>query len=235
MADLKPLIAYLTDQVREQGGTPNKTALVKLVYLVDVECWRKLGKSATGLEWRFHHYGPYSVELERNINDNAFLHISGNRRSGYGFSISSEWRDIHAAFNAHFEPTVRRIANGVVMQWGLEDLETLLEYVYFETEPMQEARRGETLDFSKIQIEQRPASKDARLAFSDEFISDLRDRWNQRRNPPATSSKEKATPDEPVYDEVYEEALNLMADDEGTTPGIPRKRKLEEPDRAMPS
>ena len=94
MADLKPLIAYLTDQVREQGGTPNKTALVKLVYLVDVECWRKLGKSATGLEWRFHHYGPYSVELERNINDNAFLHISGNRRSGYGFSISSEWRDI---------------------------------------------------------------------------------------------------------------------------------------------
>ena len=38
MADLKPLIVYLTDQVRDQGGTPNKTALVRLVYLVDVDC-----------------------------------------------------------------------------------------------------------------------------------------------------------------------------------------------------
>ena len=235
MADLKPLIAYLTDQVRDQGGTPNKTSLVKLVYLVDVDCWRKLGKSATGLEWRFHHYGPYSVELERDINDNAFLHVFGSRRSGYGFSISSDWRDIHAAFNTLFEPDVRRIADGVVRQWGLEDLETLLEYVYFETEPMQQAHRGETLDFSKIQIEQRPASRGADLAFSDEFISGLRDRWDQRRNPPAASSKEKATPEEPVYDEVYEEALKLMADEEGTTPGIPRKHKLEGPDRGMPS
>ena len=120
MADLKPLIAYLTDQVRDQGGTPNKTALVKLVYLVDVDCWRKLGKSATGLEWRFHHYGPYSVELERDINDNAFLHVFGSRRSGYGFSISSDWRDIHAAFNTRFEPAVRRIADGVVRQWALK-------------------------------------------------------------------------------------------------------------------
>ena len=100
----------------------------------------------------------------------------------------------------------------MVRQWGLEGLETLLEYVYFETEPMQQAHRGETLDFSKIQIEQRPASRGAGLAFSDEFISGLRDRWDQRRNPPATSSKEKATPEEPVYDEVYEEALKLMAD-----------------------
>ena len=62
MADLKPLIAYLIDQVREQEGAPNKTALVKLVYLIDVECWRKLGKPATDLQWRFHHYGPYSAE-----------------------------------------------------------------------------------------------------------------------------------------------------------------------------
>ena len=127
----------------------------------------------------------------------------------------------------------------MVRQWGLEDLKTLLDYVYFETEPMQQAHRGETLVFSKIQIEQGPASRGAGLAFSDEFISDLRDRWDQPRNPPATSSKEKATPEEPVYDEVYdevyEEALKLMADEEGTTPGIPRKHKLEGPDRGMPS
>ena len=235
MADLKPLIAYLIDQVRDQGGSPNRTVLVKLVYLVDVECWRKLGKPATGLEWRFHHYGPYAAEMERDVNDNAFLHVFGNQRSGYGFSTSSDWKDIHAAFNNRFEPRIRRIADSVVKQWGLEPLETLLEYVYFETEPMQKARRGETLDFSTIQTEETSARRAARLFFSDEFITNLRTRWDERRNPPGTPGREKATPSEPVYDEIYEEALELMADDEGMPPRPSRKHPFEGPDQGRPS
>ena len=156
MTDLKPLIAYLIDQVRDQDGTLNKTALVKLVYLVDVECCRKLGRPATGLEWRFHHYGPHSAEMERDVNDNAFIHVFGDRNSGYDFASSSDWKDIHATFNKSFDPAVRRIAEGVARQWGLEPLETLLEYVYFETEPMQDARRGETLDFSRSNPRKNP-------------------------------------------------------------------------------
>ncbi len=235
MADLKPLIAYLIDQVRDQEGALNKTALVKLVYLVDVECCRRLGRPATGLEWRFHHYGPYSAELERDVNDNAFIHVFGDRNSGYGFAPSSGWRDIHAAFNTSFDPAVRRVADGVARQWGLEPLETLLEYVYFETEPMQDARRGETLDFSKIQPEETSARSVPRLSFSDEFISNLRTRWDERRKPPSTPGREKATPSEPVYDGIYEEALGLMANDEGMTPSPPRKHPLEGPGQGRPS
>ena len=235
MADLKPLIAYLVDHVRDQDGTLNKTTLVKLVYLVDVECCRKLGRPATGLEWRFHHYGPYSAELERDVNDNAFIHAFGDRNSGYGFAPSSDWKDIHAAFNTGFDPAVRRVTDGVARQWGLEPLETLLEYVYFETEPMQNTRRGETLDFSKIQTEETSVRREPRLSFSDEFISNLRTRWDERRKPPGTPGTEKATPSEPVYDEIYEEALELMADDEGMTPRPPRKRPLEGPDQGKPS
>ena len=211
MTDIKPLIAYLVDQVVDQGGSPNKTTLIKLVYLVDVECWRKLGKPATGLEWRFHHYGPYSAELERDINDNTFLHVFGDRHSGYGFSPSSQWEEIRAVFNARFDPAVRCVADGVVNQWSLENIETILEYVYFETEPMQDARRGEPLDFSRIQPEDRPARSGASLEFSNEFISNLRARWDQRRKTFDTSNQRQESPSEPIYDEVYEEALRLMA------------------------
>ena len=235
MADLKPLVAYLIDQVRDQGGTPNKTTLVKLVYLVDVECWRKLGKPATGLEWRFHHYGPYSAELERDINDNAFVQVFGNRRSGYGFSPSSDWKEVQSAFNTRFEPAVRRVADGVVTQWGLEGLETLLEYVYFETEPMQEASRGEILDFSKIQPEERRAPRGTGLAFSDEFISGLRERWNQRRKDSYITRAGQDTPEEPTYDEVYDEALRLMAQDERMTPESPPRNNPQGPDQRSAS
>ena len=231
MADFKPLIAYLIDQVRDQDGTLNKTALVKLVYLVDVECYRNLGRPATGLEWRFHHYGPYSAELERDINDNAFIHAFGDRNSGYGFAPSHEWRDIHAAFNASFDPAVRRVADRVTRQWGLEPLETLLEYVYFETEPMQDAQRGNILDFSKIRPEEKPARRSPHLSFSDEFIGGLRTRWDKRRRPPSATEGEKTPPSEPIYDEVYEEAVGLMDDDEGLTSRPPRKHPLGGPNQ----
>jgi hypothetical protein len=231
MAGLEPLIAYLIDQVKEQGGTPNKTALVKLVYLLDVECWRKFGRPATDLEWKFHHYGPYSAEMERDIDDNAFVRVFGNRRSGYAFSPSSDWRDIHAAFNSQFGPRVRRVADEVVRRWSLEPLETLLEYVYFETEPMQNARRGETLDFSMIQIEETPTSKSPSLVFSDDFISSIRARWDRRPKTTGASSQDQKTP-EPIHDEVYEEALKLMAEEEGLTPGAsPRRHRLQGPNQ----
>ena len=202
MPDLKPLIAYLIDQVNDQGGSPNKTALVKLVYLVDVECQRRFGRTATGLPWRFHHYGPYSAQLERDINDNEFVHAFGNQQSGFAFRASSNWRDIHRTFEANFEPGIRRIADGVVRQWGLEDLNPILEYVYFETEPMQEAQRGDTLDFSTIQPEQTANPRTHRLSFSDEFLSDLRERWDQHKETVRASNREREIPEPPIHDQV---------------------------------
>ena len=235
MADLKPLIAYLIDQVRDQEGTLNKTALVKLIYLVEVEYWRRYGKPVTGLEWRFYHYGPYSAALDREIDDNPLFQVFGGRNSGYGFSPSPAWKEIQAAFNASYEPAVRRIADDVARKWGLESLETILEYVYFETEPMQDVERGEILDFTKIQMEETPIRREPRLSFSDEFISDLRGRWNQREKVRNNANQGEETPEEPLYDEVYEEALDMMARDEGTTPTFPRRRPLQGPGRSGPA
>jgi hypothetical protein len=234
MADLKPLIAYLIDQVRDQEGTLSKTALVKLVYLVDVEHWRRYGRPVTGLEWRFHHYGPYSTELDREIDDNPLFQVHGSRRTGYGFSSSPAWREIQAAFNTNYEPVVKSIADGVARQWGLETLDTILEYVYFETEPMQDAERGETLDFSKIQVEEISIQREPRLSFSDEFITDLRSRWDQREKPRNNAEPGKETIEEPLYDEVYQEALDTMSRDEGGQPPHPKIHPLQGPGRSGP-
>ena len=234
MADLKPLIAYLIDQVRDQEGTLSKTALVKLVYMVDVEYWRRYGKPVTGLEWRFHHYGPYAAELDREIDDNHLFQVRGSRRTGYGFSPSPEWREIQTAFNKSYEPVVKSIADGVARQWGLEDLNTILEYVYFETEPMQGAERGEILDFSKIQVERIPTQPEPRLSFSNEFITDLRARWDRREKARNNADPGQEAPDEPLYDEIYQEALDTMSRDEGGQPPYPRRRPLQEPGRSGP-
>ena len=222
MAELKPLIAYIVDQVGDQGGAIGRTALMKLVYLADIEHYRRYGKQATNLQWRFHHYGPYSAELDQevqalglDIDESVFSRAPGGRAvSGYHYRRVGDWREVARAFNSHYDAAAKRCVDRVVQQWGLDSLPTILDYVYFETEPMQDARRGEMLDFSKVQPESPLRSSVAQPGLSKELASEMRQRLHARKEAPGKKEFRKAT--EPPYDEVYEEACRVMAEDEGS-------------------
>ena len=239
MLDLKPLLNYIIDQVNQQGGNLGRTALTKLVYLVDVEHCRQYGKPATTLKWQFHHYGPYAAELQSEIQylglhaDEAQFTAKSGRRpaSGYRYRRSGDWRDIQGAFNANYGALVKRCVEKVVGQWGLEPLPTILDYVYFETEPMQDVRRGDILDFSKIPKDLIIPQNTAKLEFSDAFIKDMRQRLKERREKREADRKKtrKATP--PRYDEVYYEACKMMQAEEPRLyfrPGTRVKGPIEE-------
>ena len=222
MPDFKSLIGYIVDQVNEQGGSVGRTALMKLVYLVDVEHWRQYGKQATGLRWRFHHYGPYAAELDADVRASG-LHVDedvfdrkvGNRSmSGYRYHRTGDWKEIARAFNAHYDAQVKRCVDKVVEQWALDSLPTILDYVYFETEPMEDAKRGEFLDFSKIQMEPTLPQKTFKLEFSDEYIAKMRHRMREEREEIEKKRREARKPTEPIYDEVYFEACRIMAEEE---------------------
>ena len=237
MPDLKPLINYIIDQVNQQGGNIGRTALTKLVYLVDVEHSRQYGKPATNLQWQFHHYGPYAAELQSEIqsiglyaDEAQFTGKSGRRPvSGYRYRPTGDWREIQGAFNANYGASVKRCIEKVVGQWGLEPLPTILDYVYFETEPMQDVKRGDLLDFSKIQIQKAAPHNAAKLEFDQEFINDLRRKWKEKREAAAKKKPRKMT--EPVYDEVYYEALKMMAEEETAKFHFPPNTKVLGPDQ----
>ena len=222
MPDLKPLISYIVDQVNEQGGSIGRTALTKLVYLVDVEHCRQYGKQATGLKWRFHHYGPFAAELDENVrslgldvDEDVFSGKVGSRAvSGYRYRRTGDWQQIVSEFNSHYGPSVKRCVDKIVEQWALDSLPTILDYVYFETEPMQDAKRGEYLDFSKIQIESPIPPKTVKLELSDDFINEMRQRLEDRRETKKKTRQEAREATEPRYDEVYFEACKVMAEEE---------------------
>ena len=223
MSELKPLIGYIVDQVNERGGSIGRTALTKLVYLVDVEHCRQYGKKATGLKWWFHHYGPYAAELQSEIqsqglyaDEEVFSGKSGNRPvTGYRYRRAGDWKEIHRAFNSQYDASVKRCVDKVVEQWALDSLPTILDYVYFETEPMQDVKRGDYLDFSKIQMESHIPPKTVKLEFSDEFINEMRQKLEEQRKMRDKKSKEARKATEPRYDEVYFEARRVMAEDRG--------------------
>lgn len=214
MPDLRPLIAYLVDQVIDLEGALGKTALVKLVYLLDVEHYRRYGTLATGLKWRFHHYGPYTEELEAAIRSNPYITVAGDNisRRAYRFGRDESWREIYRAFRSQFGLRVEQIAERIVADWGEEPLVVILNYVYFETEPMQNARRGAVLDFSTIPRETL-GTRDTPVSLSlpKETLSRLHQRMKQRKEEKSQTSR-PMTP--PVYGDDYHYALRLMYEEE---------------------
>jgi len=146
--ELLPLIKEVYRQTRLQNmPAPGTTRLVKLLYLSDLE-WRRLhgGEPLAELDWRFLHFGPYPTELASllgglDVEETEFTAGKIVHRLAFG---PEELRD------QQVPDEVRSVVARLVKTWGDADLNTLLDYVYFETEPMENARRGERLNFSQL-------------------------------------------------------------------------------------
>lgn len=121
---------------------PMKTRLVKLLYLTELEYFRRTGRRLTSIDWQFYHFGPYATALEPYIGDPDAI-------------TREDWfDDMLAKVRGETVPPDQDLQHAVVdvvHDWGNADLNTLLDYVYFETEPMQAAKRGEALNFSTVE------------------------------------------------------------------------------------
>jgi hypothetical protein len=73
----------------------------------------------------------------------------------------------------------------LVKKLGDADLNSLLDYVYFDTEPMENARRGEVLDFTHLTaVAKAPSPK-----FDEAKLKTIRTRIERRANSMALTRK----------------------------------------------
>ncbi|MCL5957820.1 MAG: Panacea domain-containing protein [Chloroflexi bacterium] len=116
------LIRYILLRVREEEGNLGKTKLIKLLYLVDVEYYRRYEKTLTGLQWRFHHYGPYAAELEPllkrlpDLEEDEVTTSKGHRAKTYTTSTNLDQLEEKIDFS------VRAHVDTIIKQWALDDL-----------------------------------------------------------------------------------------------------------------
>ena len=142
--------------------SPMKTRLIKLLYLTELEYYRRTGKRLTSLNWRFYHFGPYASALEAYI--------------GAPNSVVNE--NLLAAMIGKSHGELQRAIVDVVHEWGFAELNTLLDHVYFETEPMQAASGGDFLDFSTTS---REKSQTLSLNLDKKKLRTLRDKPSRDR------------------------------------------------------
>lgn len=149
--------------------------IIKYIYLLDYYTAKETGKTFTGTEWIFHHFGPWSYEIDNFVKnlvktkdiftEKIQTHFENNKEINMYVNISGNVsrRDIWGKFN---KIVMKRIFNDD-LPFFKNDTYKLLDYVYFETEPMINAKPEDKLIFDHlepykqaVEINYKPLSKD---------------------------------------------------------------------------
>lgn len=211
--DILRLIQFIVWYASDNEINLTRLRLVKFLYLADLFFAReKSGQTYTNFPWSFVYYGPYCAEVLEEI-DNAVqqglikeeaLESRYEDKDYYLYkSLTEKEPNIPETLPTYMVSELK----WVIKKWD-DDTGGLLDYVYFETEPMQNVHRGDLLNFSKankpitqveIKMKQLPSQK---LRLARETVKKLRDKIL----PPSGKYKLKSR----LYDDIYFEFLTLI-------------------------
>lgn len=132
----------------EHGHKPGKVQFTKYLYLVDYCHWRLRGSTATGIEWLFYHYGPWSPAAEESM-------------AGLAASLGFSWREeeepvlhyVRVEEPTSLGPTLEAIIRRIVSFFKDQEPMVVVEFAYSQTEPMLHAKRGDVLDFTAVPVD----------------------------------------------------------------------------------
>lgn len=125
--------------------------LVKFVYLADLAHAQQTGRTFTGVEWRFHHFGPWAVEVFKRIPEAASAIGAEDRRfpSKFKGEDAVRWRardgNLLDKLDRQMTQPIASSLRRAVRAFG-NDTKALLHHVY-NTPPMLKAAPGEVLTF----------------------------------------------------------------------------------------
>jgi hypothetical protein len=202
------IVAYATDR----RGAVSKIRLIKFLYLADVHAFQRTDETLTGYRWRFYHYGPWALEAQTEIEDcmNAGMieSIKTTRDDQVGDVTLYRAPGSIPGSPPWLNATVEMLVKRDIHDWLDQPLPRFLDYVYFGTPPMHEAKRGDYLRFDRSLFspaesagpapKRRYSSREARMAFRRllEERTDARDRV--------------PVPKDGIADQAYAEALDSL-------------------------
>lgn len=145
---VKNAVLYILERAENKEVSIGKTRLIKILYLLDLENYKLKQMILTGLNWIFYKYGPYTFEIEEFLNK---IGIEEEEIYMGGGKIFSKLKKEFGEEDIKLDIETKSIIEKLIEEWGTAELNELLDYIYFDTEPMMKAQtRGEILDFSSV-------------------------------------------------------------------------------------
>jgi len=224
-AELVKYIVWLSSQF---DMAVTETRLVKYLYLIDLYHARiKGGKTLTGWSWFFVHFGPYCREaydgmeqavksglVEEKYYDSKYKDKDKFRL----FSVPEDEEEPPIAEDLHIY--ISSQLQQIIKKYG-DDTACLLDYVYYDTEPMRDALPKQRLDFTIAhkpevlpQIEMKKLTPDA-IERGAGILDKLKKKLKDASMESLERNRQKA--ESGLYDEEYQKALEyLEGEDLGT-------------------
>ena len=194
-----------------------RTTLHKLVYLLDVYVAEERGgQTFTGEEWRFLHFGPFAQNVANAMDSLVaeraiFADEKASESSDAEYVLYNLWR-ADAPSLRDLVPGAVALRIGADLKKYARNLPALLDYVYFRTAPMLEARPGETLHFGQCEklrvVDFKPIPM---LPIGKSKLRKARERLHT-----ILKNQEAYKPGLPTgpYDEVYAAAIAALDEEE---------------------
>jgi hypothetical protein len=182
------LIQFIVCQATEFGASLSPIRVVKFLYLADLYHARENnGKTLTGWPWKFVYFGPYCTEsflaLKRAVDDGLIeakpFESKYDEKDRFLYSCHSEKEpDTANDLSLYVWSSLKE----AIKKWA-DDTPGLLDYIYYDTEPMEDVKRRDLLDFSKARLpiklpklEMKKISK-SKAEKAKQLISALREQY----------------------------------------------------------
>ena len=224
------LIQFIVCQATEFGASLTPIRVVKFLYLADLYHARENdGQTLTGWPWKFVYFGPYCTEsflaLKRAVDDSLIevkpFKSKYDDKDRFLYSCPSEkGSDFESQLSIYVWSSLKE----ALKKWA-DDTPGLLDHVYYDTEPMENVKRGDLLDFSKARLpielpklEMKKISK-SKAEKAKQLISALREQYR------ASSYKLSEEKVQMVRDGAFRKSLPLV-DDEDLEEGLSGVAKI---------
>jgi len=221
MEHFAAIVDYIVCYAADHDISLSAVRLVKFLYLADLYYARaNEGKTLSGFPWRFVHYGPFCSEaldvIKGAVDRDTIIQkpIPSKFIDGDFFLYSCNVPMTDELRNAIPIEVLSQL-NGAIRRLG-EDTPALLDYVYFGTEPMEDVRPGQILDFTKARPLQ-PEQKPPKIHFTREQVSSAKEHLKRLsdkvwRNQRASSAERIET--RKWKDNLYYQTLNSIEEEE---------------------
>lgn len=229
---LGDLIRFVVQEAQDREAQLGRTRLAKLLYLVDVVHFGTHREQLTGMPWIFLHYGPYTMELPRLLDEldvdlpQEETTTAGGLRA-YAFRrVAGPEVDIDRVLGRSQARSVRRVLD----RWLEADMNELLSFVYFHTPPMKAVtRRREKLDFTTIPRETPDALQPSWRRLEEKAAESFRERAAAalRKAKPGVARLTLSPP--PRFDRLYHQSMRLV----GEAPTIPEGTEVSSNQEAL--
>jgi hypothetical protein len=203
------LIPVIVTWIAEHDSYATKTKLLKLLYLFDVEYYRQYRRTFTGFGWKFFHLGPWAAEYDVALSGllaHGIISEQHSNTSEYDTAFYKPGERVEASC-AFVNAKDESILLGVLKRWGTRTTGEILNYVYFQNEPMEAGIRNQPLDFSLIATERPAVYSRSSSGKSPAEIRQIRAKFEHQQAEKKAKEQQPFAFTRPKYDEEYFEAM----------------------------